>query len=343
MRRYKNTNEGNRGGRGGTRYRRPPSTSARIPGYILFPVGMFGGSILYAYWYFQDEAPYTKRKRLLATSPEWEREQGDIQYRQLLQQYKKDILPPNHRASITVRRVGSRISDAAAKTFPSSIATQSGTSRRTSKTSSLGAPYTYTVVRSEQANAFVLPNNHVFVLTGLFKYVRNEDDLAAVLGHEAAHNLARHAGERVSSSLFISLLARCTLLLDPSGFLYTLFLPTATLLHDLPHSRDHEIEADYIGLQLAAEACYDPKAAKRVFGAMKEGNSTMSTPPEFISTHPSYDTRLSNFDKWLPEALDKYNEDGGYKCQRIRNEMKLARKHAAALASRREEKLRNRQ
>ena len=59
--------------------------------------------------------------------------------------------------------------------------------------------------------------------------------------------------------------------------------------------------------------------------------------------HPSYDTRLSNFDKWLPEALDKYNEDGGYKCQRIRNEMKLARKHAAALASKREEKLRNRQ
>ncbi len=156
-----------------------------------------------------------------------------------------------------------------------------------SSSSSLGSPYTYTVIRSDQANAFVLPNNHVFVLTGLFQFVRSEDELAAVLGHEIAHNLARHAGERVSSNLFIQLIARLTFLLDPSGVLYTLFVPAATLLHDLPHSRDHEIEADYIGLQLAAEACYDPKAANRVFGAMKAGNSTMASPPEFISTHPS--------------------------------------------------------
>lgn len=215
-------------------------------------------------------------------SPEWERQQGDIEYRKLLQQYKNDILPPDHRASVTVQRVGSRIASAAAKTFPAEEGKSSP-----SPSHSLGAPYTYTVVRSDQANAFVLPNNHVFVLTGLFKFVRSEDDLAAVLGHEAAHNLARHAGERVSGSLLISLLARFTLLLDPSGFLYTIFLPAATLFHDLPHSRDHEIEADYIGLQLAAEACYDPRAAKRVFGAMKEGNSTLASPPEFISTHPS--------------------------------------------------------
>lgn len=124
-------------------------------------------------------------------------------------------------------------------------------------------------------------------MTGLFQYVRDEDDLAAVLGHEAAHNLARHAGERVSGNILISLLARFTLLLDPSGFLYSIFLPAATLLHELPHSRDHEIEADYIGLQLAAEACYDPKAAKRVFSAMKSGNERSLNPPEFISTHPS--------------------------------------------------------
>lgn len=318
--------QGTRNNGQGPAWRRPSSRGS-IPAYILFPAGFFGGSIVFTYWYFQDEAPFTKRRRILATSREWERHQGDLQYKHLLQHYRKDILPPNHRASVTVKRVGSRIVDAANKFIMENKPEES-----------LGSPYTYTVIRSDQANAFVLPNNHIFVFTGLFQFVRNEDDLAAVLGHETAHNIARHAGERVSGSILINMLARFTLLLDPSGVLYTLFLPAATLLHDLPHSRDHEIEADYIGLYLAAEACYNPKAAKRVFAAMKEGYSKGTTPPEFISTHPSYDTRLSNFDTWLPGAMEKYHADGGRKCEIIRREMKLARQRAAVEAMRRERK-----
>ena len=293
--------------------------------------------------------PFTKRKRLLATSKAYEQKLGDAEYNKLIKLYKYNntIFPPTHRATMTVKRVGERIANAAIKfTADHHIQTY-------------GSKYTYTVIKSDMANAFVLPNNHVFVLSGLFKYVHDEDDLAAVLGHEMAHNIARHVGERVSSNIFINLIARCTLLIDPSGVLYTLFIPAATLLHDLPHSRDHEIEADYIGLHLAAEACYDPMSAKRVFSAMKDGDSgggenhtaTTSTttkttrtrnrnrtlaPPEFMSTHPSYDTRLSNFDEWLPEAMDIYNADGGYKCQRIRKDMKLAREYAAKLANQRE-------
>lgn len=232
-----------------------------------------------------------------------------------MHQYKKDILPNAHRATKTVTRVGSRIANAA-----------NDFSKKYKPNETTGAPYTFTVVRSEMANAFVLPNNHIFVFTGLFQFVRNEDDLAAVLGHETAHNIARHAGERVSGSLIKGLLARFTLFLDPSGLLYTIFLPAASLLYDLPHSREHEIEADYIGLHLAADACYDPKSAKRVFAAMKASTKEGSgQPPEFISTHPSYDTRLTNFDDWLPQAMEKFNADGGYKCQRIKNEMKKAR------------------
>lgn len=258
---------------------------------------------------------------------EWERRQGDAQYKELLNSYKNHILPPTHRSSKTVNRVGSRITQAANKFI-----------KEYKPNESIGGPYTYTVIRSDQANAFVLPNNHIFVFTGLFQFVKNEDDLAAVLGHETAHNLARHAGERVTGSILMSILARFTLLIDPNGLLYTLFLPAATLLHDLPHSRDHEIEADYIGLQLAADACYDPQAAKRVFGAMKKAGNDSNTgsSPEFISTHPSYDTRLTNFDDWLPGAMEKYNSDGGYKCQRIRREMKAARQQAAILAQNQE-------
>lgn len=270
-------------------------------------------------------------------STEWEKRLGDQEYRRLLKQYRNDILPPTHRASATVQRVGGRISAAADK-----FAQNSNTSkikRQPPRTSNTG--YTYTVVRSETPNAFVLPNDHVFVLTGLFRHVHDEDELAAVLGHEMAHNLARHAGERLSGSILVGILARATLLLDPSGVLYSLFMPAATLLHELPHSREHEIEADYIGIHLAAEACYDPRAAKRVFEGMKAeqensgggGGGGDSRPAEFVSTHPSYDTRISNFDTWMDDAMSKFRTDGGLKCGKVRRDMVTARRHAANIAT----------
>ena len=312
------------------------STTSKVPPYILIPISSLGIIVIGTYHYFQDEMPYTKRKRLLATSLQWEKQAGDAEYKALLHKYKNDIFPPSHRASMTVHRVGNRIAKAA-QSFAQEHHVQT-----------YGSEYTYTVVRSNDANAFVLPNNHVFVLSGLFQFVQDEDSLAAVLGHEMAHNLARHAGERVSSNLWIRFMARCTLFIDPSGVLYSLFLPLSTVLYDLPHSRDHEVEADYIGLQLVAEACYDPKAARRVFQGMKdaeEGGGSSSkqgkgkkvmAPPEFMSSHPSYDTRLNNFDLWMPNALEVFNADAGYKCSRIRNEMKMARAHANKLANQRE-------
>ena len=219
-------------------------------------------------------------------------------------------------ASKTVRRVGTRIA-AASKEF----------AKRHPQTSLSPAPYTYTVVQSDQANAFVLPNNHVFVLTGLFKYVKDEDELAAVMGHETAHNLARHAGERVSGNLVVNIFARLMLLVDPSGVLSTIIVPAAQLVHGLPNSREAEGEADRIGIDLAALACYDPRAAERVFRAMKEGSD--GAPPEFLSTHPSHDSRISKFQEWMPDALAIYNSDSGERCKTVRDDMAQARYQAA--------------
>jgi predicted Zn-dependent protease len=235
---------------------RSTSSSRRvtpIPAYIYGPVMLTGGIMVYCYYSCLNEAPLTKRKRLIATSPEMERKMGDDQYRALLKQFHGSILPSDHRASITVQRVGSRVSAAAAK-FASEY-----------KIPMSSSPPTYTVVRSDTPNAFVLPNNHIFVLTGLFQYAKDEDELAAVLSHEMAHNLARHAGEKVSSTILIQIMARVLLMIDPSGVLFYLFLPAASLLHELPHSRETEIEADHIGVYLASEACFDPRAAVRVF------------------------------------------------------------------------------
>ena len=225
-----------------------------IPTYIWVSAATAGGVLVCGYFAFLDEVPLTKRKRWIATSQEWESELGDQEYQRLLAQFRGKVLPPDHRASVTVQRVGSRIA-ASSREFCA----------QHNLTSLCKTPYTYTVVRSDQANAFVLPNNHVFVLTGLFQFVRDEDELAAILGHEMAHNIARHAGERMSDGILVNLLARLLFLVDPSGVLTTIFLPAANLIHSLPHSREHESEADHIGMLLSAQACYDPRASKRVF------------------------------------------------------------------------------
>lgn len=304
---------------------RPRATSDGLPHYIQLPLAGMTMVSAYAYYSCLDYAPYTNRKRLICTSPQWEQEMGHKQYKELLQTFKGDVLPPNHRASVTVQRVGSRIAAAAQK-----FSMQYG-----KKDNKVGASsYTYTVVRSTEANAFVLPGNHVFVLTGLFRYAHNEDDLASVIGHEMAHNIARHAGERVSEGIMMTILSRLALILDPTGILFTLLVPAQTLLISLPHSREHEIEADKIGILLASEACYDPRASTLVFSRMRDDGgkrSATATPPEWISTHPGYDTRLSYFDQWMPDAMDRYNMDGGNKCRAIREEMKRARKVAAMM------------
>jgi len=299
-------------------------------GFILPTAGLTVASV-YAYYSCLDFVPFTHRRRFLATSQAWEAHEGHQQYKALLQRHKNDILPENHRASVTVRRVGSRIAKSAEE-FMKRYDAESGPHSDMSD-----SPYTYTVIRSDEANAFVLPGNHVFVLTGLFRYCHNEDELASILGHEMAHNIARHAGERISDSLVMTMLSRLTLLIDPSGFLFSIFVPAQTLLYSLPHSREHEVEADKIGLVLASEACYDPRSAKQVFSRMKDDTERGSgrnnaPPPEFISTHPGYDTRLNHFDEWMPDAMERFYEDGGMKCRNIRDEMTRARRLAAAKA-----------
>eukprot|EP00733_Pompholyxophrys_punicea_P000153 Pompholyxophrys_punicea_v1_NODE_25_length_5265_cov_107.938388.p3 type:complete len:260 gc:universal NODE_25_length_5265_cov_107.938388:2133-2912(+) len=228
--------------------------------------------------------------------------------------------------------------------------------------STLHRPYTYTVIRSDHiANAFVLPGNHVFVYTGLFRYVRDEDDLAAVLGHEIAHNLLRHPAERMSSAIWTNFLIPVIVLtfLDPTGIVLQLIAPLRTILSEFPHSRIQEMEADEIGIQLATIACYDPSAAKRVFEAMsndedddendhggrkRRSSTSTSRPPEFLSTHPTHEHRIANFTTWIPRVLKKEfgNIDDGdddhhrgegkrrlERCKQIRQEMRRAREFAA--------------
>lgn len=289
---------------------------------------MFGTA--YLYYHFLDRVPLTQRQRWIATSPEWERSMGDHEYKNLMQQFRSNVLPPNHRASITLQRVGLRIHRAAQEFLFENLPE----GERKAYLANIQATPTFTVVRSEEANAFVLPNNHIFVMTGLFQFARNEDELASIIGHEMAHNLARHVGEKVSGNLVVQGLARLSLLLDPTGTLMLLFLPAANIFRELPHSRIQELEADRIGMILAAKACYDPAALHRVFSRMKEAEHHHSSPPQVLSTHPSHESRLTQMEKLLPDANRVWRrEDEGATCRHLRQEMAWARQVAVQRAT----------
>lgn len=297
----------------------------RFPPYVYYSV--FATTALGAtlYYMYLDEVPVTKRRRWIATTPEAERRLGDQEYHKLLHAYREDLLPKSHRASETVHRVGSRLADAS---FQFAKENNIPVTQR---------PYTFHVIRSDMANAFALPGQHVFVFTGIFRFVRNEDDLAAILSHEIAHCLVRHSGEKISGSILFTLLGQLALVIDPSGALFYFLSPATKLLRELPNSRQQEMEADQIGVQLAAEACFDPRAAKRVFSAMNsEGGA--AGPPEFLSTHPSHSSRIAKFDAWLPSAMNIYEGDTGTRCYGLRRQMSVARQHAARQAALREVK-----
>lgn len=171
--------------------------------------------------------------------------------------------------------------------------------------------------------------NHVFFLTGMFKYAQTEDEIGGILGHEMAHNLARHQGEKMSGSAVVGILARLSLLVDPTGSFMMIFLPASQLFSELPNSRTQEREADRIGMYLAAQACFDPEALGRVFARMNQAGQDGSDqnlaikPPEFLSTHPSDTSRIQNMQQWLPDAKRILDQDEGHRCRNLRREIEM--------------------
>ncbi|KAI1126333.1 peptidase family M48-domain-containing protein [Nemania abortiva] len=159
------------------------------------------------------------------------------------------------------------------------------------------------------ANAFVLPGGKVFVYSGLIPIARNEHGLAAVLGHEIAHNLAQHVAERMSSQLGVNILLYSLISLTGGvGLLVTTYLGHAMLdlVFSRPMGRRQEAEADYIGLMMMAEACYDPREALGFWERMRRAQQ--EEPPEWMSTHPSHSNRIQKIQEWMPKALDKMHE-----------------------------------
>jgi metalloendopeptidase OMA1, mitochondrial len=166
------------------------------------------------------------------------------------------------------------------------------------------------VVRNPQANAFCLPGGKIVVFTGILPYSKTEGGLAAVMGHEMAHAIARHGSQRLlRSSMAQTLMMGASVSmgdLDPQQRQAVMAALGAGAQYGvlLPFSRDHETEADKMGLIYMARAGYDPREAISFWERMSESGGR--NPPEFMSTHPAHGTRVENLRASMPKAIAEY-------------------------------------
>jgi predicted Zn-dependent protease len=243
--------------------------------------------------------PYTGRSQLIMTSVSEDVQLGTQAY----QQVKND---PKMRQSQDpreiepVRRVAGHIIEAAKRSKYGDMAKQ--------------FQWEVTVIKDDKTmNAFALPGGKIAVYTGIFPVAKSEAGLAAVLGHEVTHALARHGAERMSEGeLTNAALQAVGAAAGASGMNPVLSQGAMAALGAgaqvgvlLPFSRAHESEADYIGILLAADAGYDPRESVSLWQRMEQ-MSQGGGPSEFLSTHPSNETRIDQLKKWLPEAMGIY-------------------------------------
>jgi predicted Zn-dependent protease len=172
----------------------------------------------------------------------------------------------------------------------------------------------YNLVDSKEVNAWCMPGGKIVVYTGLLRVTQTEDALAVVMGHEVAHALLNHGQQRMSANILQQLGAVGVSLGsqvigfsdDVQSVLMLAYGLGSTLGGTLPFSRSHESEADHYGLLLMAIAGYNPDAAVPLWERMSAsaGGDYM----EFLSTHPTYSTRINQLREWAPEAKNKAME-----------------------------------
>lgn len=243
--------------------------------------------------------PYTGRNQLLMTSMAEEANLGSQAYSQVKSD-PKVRLSQDPREIEPVKRVTARIIEAAKRSKYADVAKQ--------------FQWEVTVIKEDKtANAFALPGGKIAVYTGIFPIAKTEAGLAAVMGHEVVHALARHGAERMSQNMVTQVgLQAANVALGVSGTNPLLGQAAMAALGAgaqvgvlLPFSRKHESEADYIGILLAADAGYNPQESVHLWERMEQ-MSGGGGPSEFLSTHPGHETRIQQLKQWMPEAMALY-------------------------------------
>ena len=244
--------------------------------------------------------PYTHRHQLELIPASKEQAMGVQAYGQVLQDPKVHISHDPQEVE-AVQRVATRIIEAAKASKYAEVAKK--------------FEWEVSVIKDDKTqNAFALPGGKIAVYTGIFPIAQNDAGLAAILGHEVTHALARHGAERMSQGVVAQgAVVAASLGAASQGISPQIAQMAGGALANygfiLPYSRKHESEADYVGLLLAADAGYDPHEAIHVWERMEQ--MSKGQPPEFLSTHPSHGTRIKQMEEWMPEALTHYHPHDG--------------------------------
>jgi len=173
-------------------------------------------------------------------------------------------------------------------------------------TREVGGQWEVVVFEDETLNAFALPGNKIGVHSGLINLVDNQDQLAAVIGHEIGHVMSRHSNERLSQETAVSTgLSMIQAVAQPQSALGQTAMGLLGVGAEygvlMPYSRLHETEADTIGLDLMARAGFDPRQSINLW--LKMDQAAQSQPIEFLSTHPSHGSRIDNLKQHMNQAL----------------------------------------
>ncbi|MDG2280881.1 MAG: M48 family metallopeptidase [Flavicella sp.] len=236
--------------------------------------------------------PITGRKRLNFVSDEEVLPMSFAQYKSFLEE---NTLSSNKEQSDEISEVGERISIAVTKFMRENHMNKEADSYE----------WEFNLVQDETMNAWFMPGGKVVFYTGILPIAKNTDGIAAIMGHEVAHAFAKHGQERMSSQQ-VQQIGAVAVAAGSSGqeteeqLMWNMAYGLGSQLGMLKFSRQHETEADKLGMVFMIMAGYNPEEAVNVWKRMKETGS--SSTPEFMSTHPSNDTRIKELQAFIPEA-----------------------------------------
>jgi len=249
------------------------------------------GAILALLFIGCSKAPITGRSQFITVSQKQELALGFQSAKEVL---KTEKVSQDPQKNAMVKRIGQRIAKVATAEYPVAK----------------NFTWEFFVIDKDEANAFCLPGGKVFVYTGIFKYVSNDDELSAVMGHEIGHAIARHGAERMSAGQLQQMGGQVLSTVmqgrgnpQNTAMVMQAFGIGSQLGIMLPHSRTQEYEADNIGLVLSAKAGYNPNSALSFWEKFSKGGKTA---PEYLSTHPAPTNRIAKIRALLPKVMPIY-------------------------------------
>jgi predicted Zn-dependent protease len=232
-----------------------------------------------------------ERRQLLLVSSEDINEGAAIAYRQAIQKATVEGAVNRDPEQVArIRRIARR------------VISQTGVFRPDAP----GWKWEVNVISSSQVNAWCMPGGKIAFYSGMLEKLQlSDDEAAAVLGHEIAHALREHGRERVSQQLATStVLGVGAAMLGVGGGVADLAGLVAHVTFELPNSRGQETEADRVGVELAARAGYDPRATITLW--QKMGAQDGGSPPQWLSTHPSNESRIRDLEDYVQRVLPLY-------------------------------------